>query len=602
MIAFAVGAQTAHAPVGLRTESLVPNPGPRSTSIGVYRPGLTDCLGRGGLAGYKDDPARAVRFKYGDPGDVPVVGDWDGNGSQTQGVFRGGTWSLTNTLGKHHGDYSRAFGRAGDRPIVGDWDGDGTQTLGVQRGNLFLLSNSNLAPSTSYAFRVGAAGDLPVAGDWDGDGADSVGLYRSGTWLLRNSNSSGAPDLQVAFGTSSDLPVVGDWDADGRVSIGYFRAGGWYLSNRIAAPSVDVHASYGSSTDTPVVGNWGPRTQRFGDPPASLTNFFPIAVDFQPPSSFGTWKSRGINTAIRVPSGTDIEAWTSAANAHGLKMIRRARADPARDDAEANLLAFAGPDEPELNGCSADCVEAEYRRLKQSAPSKPYLVNLAGTSVLFRGGTTDPYECNRDCITRYLGAMDWVSHDIYAVNSHLPIDSIGRTLERLHRWSARRPQFAYIEASDFNNDGIRPTRDQFRAQIWDAIIHGARGISYFAVDAARPIERPDAVPADIAAEMQLQNSRITELAGVLQSTINPAAIGVQAKPPLEYSWRRVGSSTYVIVLNQSATPVDNAAIEVLGTSVPPTITVRNEGRTIPASGSTFTDSFGPYAVHVYQFR
>ena len=393
------------------------------------------------------------------------------------------------------------------------------------------MSNSNLAPSTSYAFRVGAAGDRPVAGDWDGDGADSVGLYRSGTWLLRNSNSSGAPDLRVAFGTSSDLPVVGDWDADGRVSIGYFRAGGWYLSNRIAAPSVDVHASYGSSTDTPVVGNWGPRTQRFGDPPASLTSFYPIAVDFQPPSSFGTWKSRGINTAIRVPSGTDIEAWTSAANAHGLKMIRRARADPARDDAEANLLAFAGLDEPELNGCSPGCVEADYRRLKQSAPSKPYLVNLAGTSVLFRGGTTDPYECNRDCITRYLGAMDWVSHDIYAVNSHLPIDSIGRTLERLHRWSARRPQFAYIEASDFNNDGIRPTRDQFRAQIWDAIIHGARGISYFAVDAARPIERPDAVPADIAAEMQLQNSRITELAGVLQSTINPAAIGVQAKPP-----------------------------------------------------------------------
>ena len=74
--------------------------------------------------------------------------------------------------------------------------------------------------------------------------------------------------------------------------------------------------------------------------------------------------------------------------------------------------------------------------------------------------------------------------------------------------------------------------------------------SYFVVDATRPLERPDAVQADIAAEMQLQNGRITELAGVLQSTINPSAIGVQAKPPLEYSWRRFGLSTYVIVLNQ----------------------------------------------------
>jgi hypothetical protein len=336
-----------------------------------------------------------------------------------------------------------------------------------------------------------------------------------------------------------------------------------------------------------------------------LSNFFPIAVDFQPPSLFSAWKSRGINTVVRVPTGTGIEAWTRAANAHGLKMIRRPRPDPVRDNAEANLLAFAGPDEPELNGCSADCVEAEYRTLKQRAPSKPYLVNLAGTSVLFQAPPADPYECNADCITRYLRAMDWVSHDLYAVNSLLPIGSIGRALGRLRRWSARRPQFAYIEASDFNNDGIRPTRDQFRAQIWHAIIHGARGISYFVVDASTgtsPLERPDAVPADIAAEMQLQNSRITELAGVLQSTINPPAIGVQAKPPLEYSWRRVGSSTYVIVLNQSATPVDDAAVQVLGTSVPPTVTVLGEDRTIAAVGSTVTDSFGPYAAHVYQLR
>jgi len=359
-----------------------------------------------------------------------------------------------------------------------------------------------------------------------------------------------------------------------------------------------AHAPDGLETDS--------LPQLFGEAPASLSSFFPIAVDFQPPSLFGTWKSRGINTVIRVPSGTDIERWTSAANTYGLRMIRRARVDPARDDTETNLLAFAGQDEPELNGCSPGCVRAEYLRLKKSAPSKPYLVNLAGASVLFHAGPGDPHECNADCMTRYLGAMDWVSHDLYAVNSRLPIDSIGRTLDRLRKWSTRRPQFAYIEASDFDNDGIRPTRDQFRAQIWHAIIHGARGISYFVVDASSPPtsprERPDAVPADIAAEMQLQNDRITQLAGILQTTINPSSISVQAEAPLEYSWRHVGSTTYVIALNQSATTIDRAAVKVLGTSVPPTITVRDEGRTIQAMGNTFTDSFGPYAVHVYQFK
>jgi hypothetical protein len=55
------------------------------------------------------------------------------------------------------------------------------------------------------------------------------------------------------------------------------------------------------------------------------------------------------------------------------------------------------------------------------------------------------------------------------------------------------------------------------------------------------------------------------------------------------------------VLNQSAEAVDDAAIEVLGPAVPPTITVWDENRTLATSANGFTDSFGPYAVHVYEF-
>ena len=239
--------------------------------------------------------------RYGLRGDVPVVGDWDGNGSQTEGVFRGGVWSLTNTLGRGgawpvastlgnpQGAFAVRHGGPGDRPLVGDWDGDGTQTIGVQRGNRILLSDSNLSPATTYEFTYGDAGDVAVVGDWDGDGRDTIGVYRSGEWHLRNSNTTGNADVSVSYGAPDAAPVVGDWDSDGRVGIGVFSQGVWHLSNSVMSPSTDISVDYGRPTDRPLVGNWGSTSQMFGSTPAQLRSFFPIAVDFQPPSRLRTW-------------------------------------------------------------------------------------------------------------------------------------------------------------------------------------------------------------------------------------------------------------------------------------------------------------------------
>src|SRR4051812_20271432 len=38
-----------------------------------------------------------IVFQYGDPGDVPFFGDWDGDGIETPGVFRDGVWYLRNS-------------------------------------------------------------------------------------------------------------------------------------------------------------------------------------------------------------------------------------------------------------------------------------------------------------------------------------------------------------------------------------------------------------------------------------------------------------------------------------------------------------------------
>ena len=69
-------------------------------------------------------------------------------------------------------------------PVAGDWNGDGSDSVGIFRPDAdgsgtgaFLLSNS-LTQSFDEIFFYAKAGDMPVAGDWNGDGFDAVGIFR----------------------------------------------------------------------------------------------------------------------------------------------------------------------------------------------------------------------------------------------------------------------------------------------------------------------------------------------------------------------------------------------------------------------------------------
>ncbi|MEM7456719.1 MAG: SdrD B-like domain-containing protein, partial [Planctomycetota bacterium] len=120
-------------------------------------------------------------FGTGEREDVPVTGDWNGNGIRSIGIFNGGTWKLdVNGDGEFdHTDVTANFGRAGDIPLIGDFNGDGVEEIAVYRSGTWLIdTNGNLEfDATDRTFKLGGAGDKPVVGDWDGDGKDEPGLY-----------------------------------------------------------------------------------------------------------------------------------------------------------------------------------------------------------------------------------------------------------------------------------------------------------------------------------------------------------------------------------------------------------------------------------------
>ena len=231
-------------------------------TIGLFRPSTNFFFLRNtNTPGFPD-----LSVPFGAPGDLPLAGDWDGDGVMTIGLYRPSTSTFflrnSNTPGFPDITVSFGDGPGGDVPIVGDWNGDGTWTIGVYRPSTstFFLRNSFTSGVPDLSIPFGAPGDMPVIGDWDGNGTMTIGLYRpSGSiFFLRNTNATGAPDLSVPFGAPGDTPVVGDWDGNGTTTIGLYRPSGtiFFLRNTNTTGAPDISVPFGASGDLPIVGDW----------------------------------------------------------------------------------------------------------------------------------------------------------------------------------------------------------------------------------------------------------------------------------------------------------------------------------------------------------
>jgi len=197
-------------------------------------------------------------FKYGNPGDVALFCDWDGNGTDTVGVYRNTVFYLSNN--NSTAALSFGFGGTGDIPVCGDWNGDGKDTIGVFRPSnaTFYLRNSNNVGGVDITAHYGGSTDKPIVGDWNGDGIDTIGITRGTGFYLRNSNTSGVADITFGFGGSGDIPIVGDWDGNRTTTIGVFRPSNatFYLRNSNSVGGVNITAGYGNPADKPAVGDW----------------------------------------------------------------------------------------------------------------------------------------------------------------------------------------------------------------------------------------------------------------------------------------------------------------------------------------------------------
>ncbi len=257
---------------------------PGSAEVGIFRAGYFWLEDVDGNQQFNTPADRAFAFG-GIAGDIPITGDWNGNGTSKVGIYRpsNGLFILdSNGDGAFDaGDavYNLGVGtQAGDVPVVGDWNGSGTTKVGLFRQGFFWILDTNgngifeQALDHTYAFG-GIAGDVPVVGDWNGSGTSKIGLFRQGFYWILDANGNGTldnvngngGDLGFAYGgIPGDVPVVGDWNGSGSSKVGVFRQGFFWVLDANGnhsfdgtAPGQDVAIPFGGITgDKPVVGKW----------------------------------------------------------------------------------------------------------------------------------------------------------------------------------------------------------------------------------------------------------------------------------------------------------------------------------------------------------
>jgi hypothetical protein len=366
------------------------------------------------------------------------------------------------------------------------------------------------------------------------------------------------------------------------------------------------------------IGRPAAAAQRYENGFPGDASFFPIGVWVQQPDKAASFKAIGINTYVGLWTGPT-EAQLGELDGQGMYLVADQNEIGLNSAHRGMIKAWlVQPDEPDngqrvglgrllrrLGPCVPAAEVAQRSHvLKARDPSRPVMVN-------FGPGVADPSWHGRGTCAGDLGyyhiasqGTDILSFDIYPVGSDTPhvkgkLEYVAKGVANLVK-EARPGQAVWSFVETTALDPERPvTPAELRAEVWMALIHGARGIVYFVHEWAGGL-RKDGIfrHPEVVDEVRRTDALIGSLALVLNAPEFDQPVTVSSPVPIATMAKQQDDVLYVFAVamrNQSC----SASLTVPGVK-DAVATVLDEMRTVGIHDGGFADTFAGYAVHLYK--
>jgi len=350
-----------------------------------------------------------------------------------------------------------------------------------------------------------------------------------------------------------------------------------------------------------------------GPNPGNDPNYFPIGVWYQQPFNAWDYKAMGVNFYAGLyngPTESDLATLKSA----GMKAIVQQNAVGLAHVNDPNVIGWFEFDEPDdaqpnsAGGYDPPVTPAAllntYTTMKANDPTRPVWVNfspgVADDSWIGRGTRTG----HPEDYPLYTKAGDITSFDYYPIaEAQAPISQLVNGVDRLRQWSApTQPTWTFIETTNIFGVG-GPTAAQVKSEIWASLIHGSRGIIYFAHQMSPTFDDAALLHnSAMNAAVTGIDQQILSLAPALNSptiTGQSSIASSDSSIPLDLM-EKSGSTGRYLFASSYSDGTATGTFTIQGAGAGSFVDVLGESRTIPIVNGTFADSFGPYAVHLYQ--
>lgn len=234
--------------------------------------------------------------------------------------------------------------------------------------------------------------------------------------------------------------------------------------------------------------------------------FFPISVWQQPKYLFDYHKSLGINSILCPPKGENKKWFMDAAWEKGLYVF--ASYSEVFKDHPSILGWITVIDEGDIENTVAG-----LERVKRNDPDRLSYIHIGWDNVLdFNAGRASDYE-------KVFGKADTTCCHVFPMGRNNPdgLHMVGDVVDFMNKYSKNKiAPMIDIECAKLEKGerkGSAPSRDQVRCEIWEAIVHGAKGLCYFTIS-FEPFVWSQ-IPAQNEGVLKYNNNLIRDLKDVI---------------------------------------------------------------------------------------